>query len=112
MISKILTSYAHNIRAPDAQRVSTLGASEIGQCARASFYANRGGERDPGHVDGWGATLRGNIIERKFWLPALRARFGDKLKFAGHKQHRFKAGLLSATPDALLIDAPTNILTP
>jgi hypothetical protein len=43
-------------------------------------------------------------------LPALRARFGDKLKFAGSKQRQFKSGFISATPDALLIDAPADIL--
>jgi hypothetical protein len=50
------------------------------------------------------------VIEREFWLPTLRARFGDRLKFAGDEQRQFKSGLLSATPDALLTDAPTDVL--
>jgi hypothetical protein len=37
MIFETLASYARNIRAPDAHRASTLGASEIGQCARKIF---------------------------------------------------------------------------
>jgi hypothetical protein len=110
MISEILAAYAKDVRAPDAHRAATLGASEIGQCARKTYYLKRGGERDPNYVDGWGATLRGNVIEREFWVPALRARFGDRLKFAGDEQCQFKNGFLSATPDALLIGVPSDIL--
>lgn len=110
MIFKVLAAYATRARAPDPRRASTLGASDIGQCARKVFYAKRGGERDPGYVDGWGATLRGRVLERAYWLPALRARFGDKLKFAGSRQRRFESGFISATPDALLTDAPSDIL--
>ena len=110
MISEILATYATGIRAPDAHRVSTLGASDIGQCARKTFYIKHNGERDPGHVDGWGAAMRGNVLERAFWLPALRARFGNNLKFAGDEQRQFRSGFISATPDALLINAPSDIL--
>jgi hypothetical protein len=112
MIFEALSAYANDIHAPNADRASMLGASEIGQCARKIFYVKRGGERDPGHVDSWGATLRGSVFERSFWLPALRARFGDRLKFAGDEQRQFRSGFLSAAPDALLIDAPANILAP
>jgi hypothetical protein len=112
MISETLAAYANALRTPDERRVSTVGASEIGQCARKTFHLKRGGERDPEHVDGRGAALRGSVMERAFWLPALRARFGDKLKFAGDEQRQFKSGFLSATPDALLIDAPADILAP
>jgi hypothetical protein len=110
MIADALTNYARGLSKPDARRAATLGASDIGLCARKTYYLKRGGERDLSHVDGWGATLRGSVLERKFWLPALRARFGDNLKFAGHKQRRFRSGFLSATPDALLVDVPANIL--
>jgi hypothetical protein len=113
MISKALAAYANALRTPDERRASTVGASEIGQCSRKTFYLKRGGERDPERgLDGWGAALRGNVMERAFWLPALRARFGDKLKFAGDEQRQFKSGFISATPDALLIDAPADILAP
>jgi hypothetical protein len=110
MTSEILAAYASSIHGPDAHRASTLGASEIGQCARKVFYLKRDGKRDPGHVDGWGAALRGSVIERAFWLPALRARFGDNLKFAGDEQRQFKSGFISATPDALLTGVPSDIL--
>jgi hypothetical protein len=112
MISEILASYARNIRVPDTHRATTLGASDIGQCARKTFYLKRGGKRDPGHIDGWGAALRGSVLEQAFWLPALRARFFDKLKFAGNEQRQFKSGFISATPDALLTDVPSDILKP
>lgn len=110
MISEALAVYANALRIPDERRALTVGASEIGQCGRKTFYLKRGGERDPEHVDGWGAALRGSVIERAFWLPALRARFENKLKFAGDQQQRFKSEFLSATPDAMLIHAPVDIL--
>lgn len=111
MIFELLAAYANDIRTYDADRATTLGASDIGQCARKVYYLKRGSaERDPEHIDGWGAALRGSVLERAFWLPALRARFGDKLKFAGDEQRQFKSGLLSATPDALLTDVPSDIL--
>jgi hypothetical protein len=111
MISEALAIYANALRTPDERRASTVGASEIGQCARKTFYLKHGNaERDPEHANGWGATLRGSTIERAFWLPALRARFGDKLKFAGDEQRQFKSGFLSATPDGLLIGVPPDIL--
>jgi hypothetical protein len=111
MISEALAVYANALRIPDKRRASTVGASDIGQCARKTFYLKRGdAERDPEYFDGWGAALRGSVIERAFWLPALRARFGNKLKFAGDEQQRFKSEFLSATPDALLTGVPSDIL--
>jgi hypothetical protein len=110
MISEILAAYASNLRAPDTHRASTLGASDIGQCARKTFYLKRNGERDPGHTDGWGAAVRGSVLERAFWLPALHDRFGDRLRFAGDEQRQFKSGFISATPDALLTGVPVDIL--
>ena len=44
-------------------------------------------------------------------VPALRARFGDRLKFAGDEQRQLKSGFLSATPDALLVGVPSEILS-
>jgi hypothetical protein len=111
MISEALAAYANALRAPDERRASTVGASEIGQCARKTFYLKHSGERDPEYVDGWGAALRGSVMEQAFWLPALRTRFGDRLKFAGDEQRQLKSGFISATPDALLVDAPADILT-
>jgi hypothetical protein len=51
-------------------------------------------------------------MEQAFWVPALRARFGANLKFVGERQRQFKRGFISATPDALLTNAPRDILSP
>jgi hypothetical protein len=117
MISKsALDAYALGLRSPDDRRASTLGASEIGQCARKMFFLKNehdphyGIERDAGHMDGWGAQIRGTVFERAFWVPALRAKYGDRLKFAGDEQRGFESGFISATPDALLVDVPSDAL--
>ena len=66
-ISEALAVYANALRAQDERRASTVGASEIGQCARKTFYLKRGdAERDPEYFDSWGAALRGSVIERAF----------------------------------------------
>ena len=107
-----LADYAQSRHGADKDRAFTLGASDIGQCGRKAFFAKHNAERDPGYVDTWGATLRGQIIEQAYWVPALRARFGANLKLVGDKQRQFKRGFISATPDALLTNAPRDILTP
>jgi hypothetical protein len=112
MISDVLATYAQGLRGSAAGRAFTLGASDIGQCARKMFFAKHSGERDPGYVDTWGAALRGQIIEQAYWVPALRARFGSDLKFVGDRQRQFKRGFISATPDALLTNASRDILAP
>jgi hypothetical protein len=114
MISEVLADYAKSLRggSSGAGRAFTLGASDIGQCGRKVFFAKHDGPRDPDYVETWGAALRGQIIEQTFWVPALRARFGANLKFIGDRQRQFRRGFISATPDALLINAPRDILTP
>jgi hypothetical protein len=116
MIREALATYANATRNSDRRRASTIGASEIGQCARKIFYAKNADDplfairRDVDYVDGWGAQVRGATFERAFWVPALRAKYGDHLKFAGDEQRGFESGFLSATPDALLTGAPADIL--
>jgi hypothetical protein len=111
-ISDALVNYAQSLRGPAKDRAFTLGASDIGQCGRKTFFAKHNGERDPGYVETWGAALRGQIIEQAYWAPALRARFGADLKFIGDRQRQFKRGFISATPDALLTNVPRDILAP
>jgi hypothetical protein len=97
-------------------RENTVGASEIGQCARKIFFAKNEGDwltgssRDQDHVENWGATLRGRLFEDHVWVPALRTRYGDKLLFAGGDQRTLVYGPLSATPDGLIINLPTDAL--
>jgi len=112
VIAGALADYARDLRGAAANRAYTVGASDIGQCARKAFFAKHDAARDLGYVDTWGATLRGSIIEQAYWVPALRARFGADLKFVGDQQRQFKRGFISATPDALLTNAPRDILAP
>lgn len=91
-------------------RSQTVGASEIGACLRKTFWIKheadpvKGVPRDPEYQETWGARLRGTMMEQHFWAPALYARFGDRLKYAGDEQVTLVAGRLSATPDGLLCD--------
>lgn len=109
MIKEALDAYvASNAKVWQTDRSQTIGASEIGQCSRKIFWlknegdASYGAARDPWYQDRWGATMRGTIMEDKFWYPALKARYGARLKFAGPDQKTFVSGFLSATPDGLL----------
>ena len=112
MIREALDAYATGLQREFAHdRVQTIGASEVGQCARKVFWLKNEGDhahaapRDEGYVDGWGAHLRGTMFEDHFWAPAMVARFGDALKFVGPKQRTFTSGFLSATPDGLVVEA-------
>lgn len=109
MISQALDAYAkssNKVWATD--RSQTVGASEVGQCARKVFWTKNEGDpkygapRDPEYVDGWGARVRGTVMENEFWFPAMRNAFGDRLLFAGPDQRTFVSGFLSATPDGLI----------
>jgi hypothetical protein len=91
-------------------RSQTIGASEIGQCARRIKYVKSNQPIDKTYVPRWGATERGNLFETHLWVPALRKRYGDKLKFAGEQQTTFIDGHLSATPDGILIGQPSSAL--
>jgi hypothetical protein len=86
-------------------RSKTVGASAIGKCARQTWFDKNNAPRDEGYVDGWGAALRGTIIEDAFWVPALRATLpeGAELLFAGDEQETIVEGYLSATTDGLLV---------
>lgn len=91
-------------------RMRTIGASEIGQCARRMYYVKTEGQRDTDYDDRWGARVRGKIMEQKFWLPAVRRRFRKKLLIAGNQQTTVHDRYLSATPDGLVIEQPRDVL--
>lgn len=113
MIKDILDGYA---RSPSMQtmflvdRNRTIGASEIGQCARRMYWVKTQGQADTSYVDNWGAKMRGKIMEQKFWVPAMVRRFRNKLLLAGNKQTQIHDQLLSCTPDGLLVDMPRDCL--
>lgn len=117
MIKDALNQYAIDTnRAFSSDRSQTVGASEVGQCARKVFWVKNEGDpvygapRDPEYVDSWGARARGSIYENHFWEPALRARFGENLLFAGADQKTFVSGFLSATPDGLICNLADDAL--
>ena len=90
------------------ERSNTVGASEIGQCIRKIFWLKSENDtkhrvpRDPDYKESYGARMRGTVFEDAFWEPAMRRRFGDRLKFAGKDQKTFVSDFLSATPDGLI----------
>ena len=111
IIADTLDRYAKSTsRIFSHDRLNTVGASEIGQCVRKIFWfknegdAKYGAPRDPEYVDSWGARMRGTVIEDAFWEPAMRARFGERLRYAGKQQRTFVKDFLSATPDGLVYD--------
>src|SRR6516225_9111770 len=89
-------------------RAQSIGASEIGQCARKIFCTKFEDDpdlavpRDPDAHDSWGARERGNLIEKHLLVPAMRAKFNHLAMFMGEEQKTFFDGYLSATPDCLL----------
>lgn len=91
-------------------REKTVGASEIGLCARRTWYAKHSADYDEDYADGWGAAKRGSVFETRFFVPAMRKHYGSKLLFTGGNQERYVHKTLSATPDALLIDQPRDLL--
>jgi hypothetical protein len=85
-------------------RTLTIGASEIGACARKTWFAKHAQKQDSGYRDRWGAKKRGDLIEA-FWEKALRAHFGKgRLHYAGRYQKTLidLESSLSATPDGLV----------
>src|SRR4051812_7906785 len=61
-------------------RSKTVGASEIGNCARQTWFSKNGVSHDPDYKVSWGALLRGIIIEEQFWVPALRSELPEYVK--------------------------------
>src|SRR5262245_50540340 len=117
IVAAALAAYARTVERAFEARSQTIGASEIGGCARQLFYLKnegdpaRGARRNPDYADQWrGAAARGAMFERHFWVPAMRAAYGDRLLFAGEQQQTFVQGFLSATPDGLLVGLADDAL--
>ena len=109
-------SYAQATERAFDDRANTVGASEVGQCARKVYFGKNAGDcvygaaSDDDFESAWGAALRGRLLEDHFWVPALRARYGVKLLYAGEEQQTLASDFLSATPDGLLIEQPRDTL--
>ena len=91
-------------------REKTVGASEIGLCARKTWYGKNHVEHDHGYIEGWGASRRGVTFEKKFFVPAMRKQYGENLLFSGAQQKRLVDKFLSATPDGILVNLKRDFL--
>ena len=93
-------------------RAKTLGASEAFDCMRKNFFKKHGYEDDEDYVNRWGAMQRGNLIEDYHVVPAMEQALPKEYDFlgGGADQETFIKGLLSATPDGLIVDLPKYAL--
>src|SRR5262245_54675114 len=103
IIKQALAQYAASTRRTFVDRDKTVGASEIGQCWRKTWYTKNGTPRDGDRSD-WGSAARGTLIETHLLVPAMRARFGERLLLAGDEQQTVRKDELSATPDGVVTD--------
>lgn len=113
MIKEILDKYAKSRAFEKAfamDRLRTVGASEIGRCAREMYYRKTEGRVDDDYKDRWGAKVRGTVMEEVFWQKAMEKKFGKNLLFSGKKQTTFADKYLSATPDGLVINQKRDVL--
>jgi hypothetical protein len=102
-------AYAKSIdREWSNDRAQTVGASEVGKCARSIYWAKNEGDeffgahRDEDYEDTFGHKVRGKVFEDAFFVPAMQAAFGERLLFSGEQQRTFRKGFLTATPDGYL----------
>ena len=94
-------------------RSLTVGASEVGQCLRKTWFAKNGVDPDLDYVDRYGAKVRGDLIEIHHWEPGIRAQLPDGVAFlfAGAEQKTLVDGYLSATSDGLLVGVSPDALS-
>jgi hypothetical protein len=116
MISEAMADYVRTLdKEWQHDRTKSVGASEIGLCARKVFWNKhenrpKGVKRDADFEDMWGARIRGTIMESAFWVPAVNKRFAGFIRYSGPDQKTLINGTLSATPDALVVDQPRDAL--
>lgn len=105
------TGFAHDRRL-------TIGASDIGKCARRTKYSKLGTEYDDGYVDANGFATRGDVMEDAWTAPLLThwvEKNGGKMLYAGQGNQVSLVSnkvLISATPDGLAIGVQRGILEP
>lgn len=115
MLYEAYDAYRHNFDRQLGDRTKTVGASEIGQCERQTFWrkfegTKKGVERDKDYEQDWGAQVRGVVMEFAYWAPAMRQMYGNDFIYGGTEQEKFIKGYLSATPDGLLINRKYDCL--
>lgn len=112
-IKAMLHSYAASLTKNwSHDRLNTVGASEIGQCLRKTWFAKNEQPQDAGYVDRYGARLRGDIIEAHYWVPGLLSSLPDgvRLLYTGREQRTLVDGYLSATPDGIMVGLDADCL--
>lgn len=102
-------------------RDATIGASEIGACARMQAYRKLGTEQDPDHVEDYGALERGNAIEAWF-ISRIQAELQRGYDAGEHEieliwatdegQQTLVRGAQSVTPDGLFASTKAEIVLP
>lgn len=87
-----------------SDRSNTIGASEIGQCLRKTWFGKNEVAPDPDYVERYGARLRGNLIEDHHIVPGVRASLpqGAHDHMLGDEQRTIIDGYISATPDGVI----------
>lgn len=96
----------------------TVGASEVGKCARAVAARKAGWMPDPGYEDSSGFATRGDVMEDAWTSPMVEyhvAQLGGRLLYHGQANQitlKGKGVPLSATPDGLAEGLPRNVLEP
>ena len=103
-VATAIDAYARTLEKTWAHdRSASIGASEIGQCARRVWYLKNDTPQDEGYVDAWGPKVRGNIYEDVLFSPAMaQLTNGATAHWYGAFQRTFASGFLSATPDCLI----------
>lgn len=111
MLKQALNEYAMSLeKVWGHDRTKTIGASEIGLCARRMHWTKTNRKPDEDQSANYGALLRGNVMESYFWVPAMQKKYGKNLKLCGKQQKTLQDKYLSATPDGLVINQPLNAL--
>lgn len=97
-------------------RNKTIGASEIGKCARRVKYTKLGTEHDEGYVDANGFATRGDVMEDAWTAPLVAywvEKHGGRLLYATQAEQVSFVGKgvpISATPDGLAVGVSRDIL--
>lgn len=96
----------------------TVGASEVGKCARAVAARKAGWTPDPGYEDSSGFATRGDVMEDAWTSPMAEyhvTKLGGRMLYHGQANQitlKGKGVPLSATPDGLAEGLPRNVLAP
>jgi len=97
------------------KRALVVGASEVGRCMRQIGYLKKSEdtrfevETDKDYVNSYGAITRGNVFETH-WVKAMKHQYGDNFIMAGSKQRSWTVGVLSGTPDGIMINQKRDAL--